>query len=253
MDVLTFLGLAMGLGVVYYVMLQGQITALLINLNAFLLVFGGTFASTLITYPWNVIKRVPKAMMFVFKPPKQRSISDLIDRLVQMQTNVFSNGIDSLSNEIERIDDKFIRSGIRMLLEDQDAGTIEDNMNNELIATRQRHHRVSGVFRSMGSYSPIFGLLGTLIGVVQVLRNLSDPSAMGSAMAIAITTTFYGIFGCNFIFLPVAGKLEGYSSDELLKKDLIINGIVAIKKKTLPSVMRRQLERYYSEKYRKSA
>jgi chemotaxis protein MotA len=253
MDILTLLGLALGFGVVYYVMLQGQITALLFNVNAFFLVFGGTFASTLITYPWDVLRYVPRALLFIFSPPKQRSASRSIQQMVSLQTLAVGQGIDGLSNEIEKIDDRFLKSGIRMLIEDQDEGSIRENLDNELIATRQRHQRVISVFRSMGSYSPIFGLLGTLIGVVQVLRNLSDPTAMGSSMAIAITTTFYGIFGCNFLFLPIAGKLEGYSNDEMIMKELITVGILSIRRGTLPSLMRRKLERFLSERYRRKA
>ena len=104
----------------------------------------------------------------------------------------------------------------------------------------------------MGAYSPIFGLLGTLIGVVQVLRNLSDPAQMGQSMAIAITTTFYGIFGCNFLFLPIAGKLEGHSANELLIKELIVVGILSIRERVMPALMRQKLERFISEQHRDS-
>jgi chemotaxis protein MotA len=185
MDVLTLFGLIMGFGVVYYVMLQGQITALLFNINAFFLVFGGTLASTLITYPWDVLKHVPRALLFVISPPKQNAPYQLIQQMVDLQTVATGQGIDGLSTETENINDRFLRSGIRMLIEDQDEESIRENLDNEIVATRQRHQRIVSVFRSMGAYSPIFGLLGTLIGVVQVLRNLSDATAMGSSMAIA--------------------------------------------------------------------
>ena len=251
MDILTLTGLILGMGVVYYVMLHGKITALLFNFDAFLLVFGGTFASTMVTYHWDVMRRVPRALLFIFFPPKRKSISQVIEQLIKFQTLALSQGIDALAEEMGRIDDEFLKSGIKMLIEGQGKETIRENMSNELIAIRQRHQRVVGVFRSMGAYAPIFGLLGTLIGVVQVLRNLSDPSTMGSSMAIAITTTFYGIFGCNFLFLPIAGKLDGYSRDEILLKEVIITGIIAIKEKTLPTLMRRSLERFLSQKRRK--
>lgn len=250
MDILTISGLILGVGAVYYVMLQGEITALLLNINAFILVFGGTLASTMITYPLEVMRKVPRVMLFVFKPQKRKETSEVITQIVDLQSIVFARGIDALSIESENIDDDFLRTGIRMLIEDQNVENIRENMSNELMATRQRHQRLTGVFRSMGTYSPIFGLLGTLIGVVQVLRNLGDPTAMGASMAIAITTTFYGIFACNFIFLPIAGKLEGYSNDEMLLKELIITGIIAIKERTLPVLMRRKLERFLSVKYR---
>lgn len=250
MDFLTLIGLVLGFGVVWYVMAQGEITALLFNVNAFVLVFGGTIASTLITYPWQVMNLVPRAVLFVLFPPKRPPITQVIENMVNLQTIALAQGIDGLSGETENMEDDFLKTGIRMLMEDQDADSINENMYNELMAIRQRHQRIVGVFRSMGTYSPIFGLLGTLIGVVQVLRNLSDPSSMGSSMAIAITTTFYGIFGCNFFFLPIAGKLDGYSNDEILVKELIIVSILAIRERMIPALMRRKLERFIPEQLR---
>lgn len=250
MDLLTLIGLALGLGVVYYVMLQGKITALLLNFNAFLLVFGGTFASTLISNPWKIIRRIPRAFLFMFFPPKQKPLLSLINQIIDLQNRALSGGIDILSEDLEKIDDKFLVSGIKMLLEGHPGEVIRENLEDEIIATRRRHQRIIGVFRSMGSYAPIFGLLGTLIGVVQVLRNLANPELMGASMAIAITTTFYGIFGANFLFLPIAGKLEGYSSDEMMLKELMIVGILSIKNGLLPILMRRRLERFLSEEQR---
>jgi len=250
MDILTILGLVMGLGVVYYVMVQGEITALLFNINAFLLVFGGTLASTMITYPWSVLKRLPRAMFFVLRPPKSKDISEVINKLVNIQTVSQSRGVDAISDELSTVDDSFMITGLRMLMEDQPPEVIRENLDNELTSIRHRHMQVIGVFRAMGSYAPIFGLLGTLIGVVQVLRNLDNPSAMGASMAIAITTTFYGIFGSNFIFLPIAGKLDGYSSDEVLMKELIMAGVVSISEGVLPALLRQRLERFITEEQR---
>lgn len=250
MDLLTLSGLILGLGVVYYVMVQGEITALLFNFNAFLLVFGGTFASTMITYPWSILSRVPRALSFMIRPPKTKPVAQVIEQMINLQILVHSSGIDALTDELENINDEFMRTGVRMIIEDQDTESISENLSNELMSIRHRHQQVIGVFRSMGAYSPIFGLLGTLIGVVQVLRNLSDPGAMGASMAIAITTTFYGIFGCNFIFLPIAGKLDGYSADEVHMKELILVGIVSIKEKVLPVLMREKLERFTSAQHR---
>ena len=250
MDLLTVFGLLLGLGVVYYVMLQGEITALLFNFDAFLLVFGGTFASTMITYPWDLLKKIPRAVLLTFFPQKQKGFPQLIEQMVSLQTTILSRGIDGLSNEMENIDDKFLKSGIRMLIEDQSPETIKENLNNEIEAISGRHQRIIGVFRSMGSYAPIFGLLGTLIGVVQVLRTLGDPTAMGGAMAIAITTTFYGIFGCNFIFLPIAGKLNEQSDSEILSKELIRVGILSIKEGIIPVLMRKKLNIFFAAKHR---
>lgn len=252
MDFMTILGFMTGAAAVYYTMVEGDILQILFNKVAFVLVFGGTLGSTLITYPWKIIKHIPKSVFLIFLPPKQQTFSDMIKELTEMATAVTNNGVDALQSHYENIKDKFLRSGLRMLLEDTDEETITENMERDIASTHQRHQRTISAFRSMGSYSPVFGLLGTLIGIVQVLRNLSDPTTMGSSMAVAITTTFYGIFAANFLFLPVAGKLEVYSSDEMILKELQTIGILSIKQQLLPVMMRRKLEKFLAKKFRQT-
>ena len=129
---------------------------------------------------------------------------------------------------------------------------ILDGMKQEIFAIAQRHERVSGIFQAMATFSPIFGLLGTLIGVVQVLRNLTDPQSMGASMAIAVTTTFYGIFGANFLFLPASLKLDEYSSEEILAKELITEGIESVLNNEVPSVTAHRLEAFLSKKVKET-
>lgn len=252
MDFMTILGLIIGAAAVYYTMAVGGILSILFNKVAFILVFGGTLGSTLITYPWKIIKHLPKSFLLVFFPPKQLSFDKTIEKLTKLANIATSRGIDELHSELDNIEDDFLISGVGMLLENIDDEVLKENMERDILSSAQRHQRVITAFRSMGSYSPVFGLLGTLIGIVQVLRNLSDPTTMGSAMSVAITTTFYGIFGANFIFLPAAGKLEIYSTDELILKELQMIGILSIKKQTLPVLMRRKLEKFLSKKIRES-
>src|SRR4029077_8787736 len=102
----------------------------------------------------------------------------------------------------------------------------------------------ANVFRSMAAYAPIFGLLGTLVGVVQVLMTLTDPKTIGASMAIAMTATFYGIFGANFLFLPVAGKLNVYAQEEVFLKELMIEGILAIHLNEAPALVMKKLETF---------
>jgi len=253
MDLMTILGLIMGCGAVYYVMARGQITALLFNLSAAILVFGGTFASTLITYPFKIIKQVPKALRLVIFPSKRYTASEAIETLVRLAEVARRGGIGVLANEIHNLRDNFLIDGIQMLLDNLDPELIRENLEKEIIFTRRRHQQVSGVFRTMGTYAPIFGLLGTLIGVVQVLRNLADPKTMGASMAIAVTTTFYGIFGTNFVFLPIAGKLNAHSEEELLIKEVMIEGILSIQKGEIPLIVERKLQAFLAYKFRKRA
>src|SRR3989339_428180 len=221
MDILTLLGLSLGLGIVYYVMSRGQIVELLFNLDAAILVFGGTFAAIIITYPWKIIRRVSTAGFRIFFPPRRENPALLLQNMTALAEITVRSGAVGLSTEVEKQKDAFLKKGLTMIIENYDERVIRDVLEGEIQLFRQKEIQVVNVFRSMGTYSPIFGLLGTLIGVVQVLKNLSDPKSLGASMAIAVTTTFYGIFGANFLFLPAAGKLQTHL-DDLIKVRLLI-------------------------------
>ncbi len=247
---MTLTGLVLGGWAVYYVMLHGGILHLLFDLDAFILVFGGTIACTLISYPWSILKQAPNALKLVFFPPPQTKQTKIIEILVDLAEKAKRNGIESLQTEIADLEDKFLAHSLQAIIDGIDPEIVRDNLEKEIICIRQRHQKVGSIFRTMGTFSPIFGLLGTLIGVVQVLRNLTDPKSMGTSMAIAVTTTFYGIFGANFLFLPTAVKLNEYSEEEVLNKELIIEGIISIQQGDLPLIVNKKLESFLSVRLR---
>ncbi len=248
MDLMTILGLGMGLGAVYLVMLEGEILGLLYNPMSLILVFGGTFGSTLISYPFNVVKKIPKLVFLVFFPPRVSKARYVINEVLRLARSVKAGGVASLSEE--NTQDDFINSGIQMILENISSDEIRDNLNKEIEFTSERHKQYANVFRTMGTYSPIFGLLGTLIGVIQVMRNLTNPEVIGTSMSIAITTTFYGIFAANFIFIPVLNKLHAYSDQEGLAKKIACEGLLAIQKGEGVYMIERKLELFLSQQYR---
>lgn len=252
MDILTIIGLLLGSGAVYTVMYHGGIVNLLYSPLSALLVFGGTFASTLISVPGGQLKQALKASAFIFFPRKYRQQPEvIINTLLQLCEKAKRTGIDSLQDDIGKMDDRFLKEGIQMLIDGLPPDLIRDNLETEIIFIRRRHNANSSVYRTMGTYAPVFGLLGTLIGVVQVLKNLADPKTMGSSMAIAVTTTFYGIFSTNFIFLPVAAKLNALSEAEVLSKEVMIEGILAIQAGDIPLILRKKLEAYLAYRMRK--
>lgn len=253
MDLMTIIGLILGAGAVYFVMAHGGIVHLLFNLDALILVFGGTLSCTLIAYPWNVIKHAPKALKLILFPPKNLLPEEAIKIVVGLAEKARRNGIESLQNDIHTLDDKFLINSVQMLIDGIEPDIVQDNLEKEIVCIRQRHQKVGSIFRTMGTFAPIFGLLGTLIGVIQVLRNITDPQSMGASMAIAITTTFYGIFGTNFLFLPAAVKLNEYSEEEILTKELIVEGVISIQQGNLPLIVSKKLESFLSTRLREQA
>ncbi len=250
MDLMTVLGAGVGLGAVYVVMLHGEILGLLYNPMAIILVFGGTFGSTFISYPFSMIKKIPKLLFFVVFPPKVSNSRYVIKEVLRLAKNVKSNGVASLAEESSK--DDFINSGLQMILENLPPEEIRENLMKEIEFSQDRHRQYSNVFRTMGTYSPIFGLLGTLIGVIQVMRNLTNPEVIGTSMSVAITTTFYGIFAANFIFIPVVNKLMAYSDKEALAKKIAGEGLLAIQKGEGIYKTERKLELFLSQQYRKN-
>jgi len=250
MDLMTISGIIIGLGSVWLVMANGQVVHLLFNYYAAILVFGGTIGSTLISYPWRALKQSPKVLLMVLFPRRQYTSKKAIDILMQFSEKAKRSGMDHLQEDLAGVEDNFLANGIKMLIDRLDPWMVRENLEKEITFTRKRHQQTIGMFRTMGSYAPVFGLLGTLIGVVQVLRDLTSPEAMGSSMAIAVTTTFYGIFGANFIFIPIAEKLESYSEEELLIKEVMIEGILSIQQGDIPLILGKKLQAFLAYKIR---
>lgn len=253
MDLMTLLGAFCGIGAVYYVLAHGGMVKLLLNFEAIILIFGGTLGSVMISFPWSALKWVPNALWKMIVPPQRADYLALVQALVGMAEKARRGGLESLQSEMSRLPHPFLADGVQMLLDGLEPEVIRERCEREILVTRHRHQQVSSIFRSAGTFSPIFGLLGTLVGVVQVLRNITDPQMMGASMAIAMTASFYGIFAANFLFLPIAGKLDFYSEEEILARELISKGILAIQGGDIPWLLSRRLEAYLAYHLRRKA
>jgi chemotaxis protein MotA len=244
MDLMTIIGGCTGFGVVFYILSVGNMTRFLLNPEAFILIFGGTLGSVLISYPWSVLQHVPNAVKMMFIPPRRPPPDLLIKTFVELAEKARRDGNESLAGAIRTVPHPFMADGLQMLLDGLEVDVMRDRFERDIASTRHRHLQVSAIFRSAGGYAPIFGLLGTLIGVVQVLRNITNPAAMGASMAVAMTASFYGIFSANFLFLPIAAKLNFYSEEEMLNRELIAKGMLCMASGEVPWLISRKLEGY---------
>jgi chemotaxis protein MotA len=244
MDWMTPLGYLIGLSTVGYTLVHGQSVGLIFNTHAILLVFGGTIGATLLTYPQNVIVQAIRAVRIFLMPGTRPSAASVVQLIIRMAEKARRQGVESLEPDINQLQIPFLAGGLRMVLDGIPLDILRNNLLKEIRFSRDRHAQVANVFRSMAAYAPIFGLLGTLVGVVQVLVTLTDPKTIGNAMAIAMTATFYGIFAANFMFLPVAGKLNVYAQEEVFLKELMIEGILAIQQNEVPALVLKKLETF---------
>lgn len=248
MDYMTLLGAIAGFGTIYYVMSEGNILNMLFNPLSFILVFGGTLSATFIAFPWEILRQALPSFRLMLFPRKDtdEDRSRLVDLIVSMADKSRRINIESLQDDLPRLQNKFLLYGIQMVIDGMDSALVREHMEKEILYTRQRHEKVCSVFRTMATLAPIFGLLGTLIGVVQVLRNLADPENMGQGMAVAITTTFYGIFAANFIFIPIDIKLNEHSQRDIIGRELVMEGVLSIQQGDLPVIVRQKLNAYLS-------
>lgn len=246
MDLMTILGVVIGTSVILFVLITGEMMRFLLNPEAIILIFGGTLGSVLISYPWSALRHVPGGLKMMVRPPQRPTPQALINVFVELSQASLRDGTPSLSKAIATVPHPFLADGLHMLVDGLNAEVMRDRFERDILATRQRHMQICGIFRSAGTYSPIFGLLGTLIGVVSVLRNITNPTAMGSAMAVAMTASFYGIFAANFLFLPIATKLNFYSEEEMLNRELIAKGVISLFHGEAPWLISRKLEGYMS-------
>ncbi len=250
MDFATLAGLLMGLSAVSYILVDAEIINILLDKASLAFVVGGTFSSTLMTYPWRVFRKIPKGFKLLMFPPKHIEADVIVNRMHELSIVAHQRGIDALPEQLKKTDMDFIRNGVRMLMNEWTVEDIGRHLETDMQGTIDRHGQIQRMFETMATYAPVYGLLGTLIGVLGLLRFLGDPKGMGNAMAKAITT-FYGIFFANFIALPVAGKLEVYTSHEMLLKRVITEGILCIKQEVNPNTVLEKLEMILAQSVRK--
>ena len=248
MDIATLLGLIIGVTVVTLAIMTGSDLWIFLNLPGFLIVIGGTFAATLIKFPISgvfVAFFVGVKAAFVNENETPREIIDLTMRLVKRARKAGLIGLEKI-----RVGNSFFRKGVQLCADGRDVDFIRKTMTREMELAIQRQEVGERVFRAIGDSAPAFGMVGTLVGLVQMLSSMSDPTTIGPAMAVALLTTLYGALIAYLIALPIADKLEAKNALERANKVLIIESIVQIHERNNPTAVFDILEAYLPEKQR---
>ena len=217
-----------------------------------LIVVGGTLGATLINYPLGRVLKtfgvVKNAFLY-----KTFDTGELINKMVDFAGKARRDGLLVLQSAAEDVKDPFLNKGIQMAIDGMEPQFIEKILNTEIEFIEERHSIGAEIFTTMGTFAPAFGLIGTLIGLVQMLQSMEDPSTIGPAMAVALLTTFYGAVMANVILMPIAGKLRTRSKEELLVKELTIEGIISIAGGDNPRVVEQKLHSFLAPRLRKSS
>jgi len=252
MDFATVLGIISAFGLVTIAIFMGGGVKLFINVPALMIVVGGTLGATMISYPLRDVFGVfAVAKKAVFT--KNISIKQLISRFVDFAKKSRKEGILALEGEVKGVKDEFLKKGVQLSIDGLEPQEIEDVLETEVGFIRSRHQLGAEVFTTMGTFSPALGMIGTLIGLVQMLQTLDDPSRIGPAMAVALLTTFYGSIMANIVCLPIAGKLRVRSKEEVLTKEMTIRGIISLANGDNPRILEQRLMAFIPPDQRESS
>ena len=240
MDIATVLGILSATGLVLGAIFMGSGLNVFINIPSLCIVVGGTIGVTLVAYPLkdflSVIKVVQKAIF-----TKNISTTELISKFTDFANKTRKEGILALESEIKELKDEFFKKGVQLSINGLEPQQIQNILDTEIEFVRDRHKLGADIFTSMGTFAPAMGMIGTLIGLVQMLQSMDDPSTIGPAMAVALLTTFYGSLMANICCMPIAGKLKTRSKEEMLTKEMTIQGIISLSNGDNPRILEQKL------------
>jgi chemotaxis protein MotA len=246
MDIATILGIISGIALVIGSIMMNSGLDLFISIPSLMIVAGGTLAATFIAYPINEVFGVFGHFMRVFVFKVQKPI-DVIADLVKLSKVAQKEGILSLDKKVKEVKDPFFQKALQLTVDGMDTVDITSILRKEISTLQKKHKNGWEIFSTMGSYSPAFGMVGTLIGLIQMLADLSDAASIGPKMAVALITTFYGSLFANLFFLPMSAKLQRRSEEETLIMKLLSEGVVSIRSGENPRIMEDRLMVYVSE------
>jgi chemotaxis protein MotA len=249
MDIATIIGAVTGFGLVLIAIFMGGGFIWFVNVPSLMIVVGGTIGITLMNYPFSAMLSVMGVAKNCFFH-KSGSSSEVIRNLVEFSRVSRREGILSLQSYTKNLDEPFLVKGINLAIDGLEPQVISEIMDIEIEQLENRHKFGSEIFSTMATFAPAMGMMGTLIGLVQMLQQMDDPSSIGPAMAVALLTTFYGVVLANLICLPFAGKLKARSGEEVLKKTLIAEGIKAIQSGENPRIVEQKLVAFIEPKKR---
>jgi chemotaxis protein MotA len=249
-DIATFLGIISAFGLVGMAIVSQGNFAIFLDWPSALIVLGGTLGATMINYPLKDILGVFKVVKKVFVY-KEDDYTNLIPKMVRYSTFARKDGLLGLEKYLGEIDDQFFYEGIRMIVDGIAIDSIKQVMQTEIDFQVARHRVGISIFQTMGQFAPAFGMVGTLIGLILMLRSMDNPAMIAQSMAISLVATFYGATLANIVFLPIAGKLKERSTAEILKKEMILAGILAIHAGDIPGIVEQRMVSFLPTAYRR--
>src|SRR5690625_1694078 len=248
-DILTPIGITFGFIMIMLAIASSggsEGAAQFLDISSIFIVIGGLIASMLINFKMEQIKLTRKVMGEAFHKNDQR-LPELINLFIRLSERARREGLLALENELEEVDDPFIRKGILLAVDGIEPEVIHDIMNAEITAMEDRHYRGRALIEKAAEYAPAWGMIGTLVGLVMMLNSLEDPATLGPSMAVALLTTLYGTVLANLVFTPMASKLESKTEEEVFIKQVIIEGVIGVQSGQNPRILEEKLSAFLSD------
>lgn len=228
MDFLSIFGLIVGISAILFGQyLEGGTIATLINGPAMLIVLGGTLGAVMLQSPFPIFMRSVRMSTWVFVAPKN-PMEQTIDKIVSWSNIARKEGLLGLENIEEQENNLFARKGLQLLIDGSEPENIRSILDVEIETKERFDMQAAKIFESMGGYSPTIGIIGAVLGLIQVMGNLSDPSKLGNGIAVAFVATIYGVGAANLLFIPIANKLKNLIAEQAQFRDMIVEGMVSI-------------------------
>ncbi|WP_284139856.1 MULTISPECIES: flagellar motor protein MotP [unclassified Virgibacillus] len=246
-DLLTPIGITLGFVMIMLAIISkgGSNATSFFDISSIFIVIGGLIASLLINFKMEHIKMTNKVLKEAFRKHDQK-LPELIRLFIRLSERARREGILALENELDEVEDPFIRKGILLTVDGIEPDVIHDIMSAEITAIEDRHYRGRLIIEKCGEYAPAWGMIGTLVGLVLMLNTLQDPSTLGPSMAVALLTTLYGTVLANLVFIPMASKLENKTEEEVFLKQVIIEGVIGVQSGQNPRILEEKLSAFLS-------
>lgn len=250
MDLATAIGFLAGLGFLIWGITGSGDLSSFYNFPSIVIVLGGTVAATFVSFPLKKVLATLKVVKNAFTT-KNFSPNEIISKIITLANIARKEGLLALEEAGEDIEDKFLKKGILLIVDGTDPELVRNILETELTFMEDRHGEGQAIFEAMGTYAPAFGMIGTLIGLINMLKTLDDPATVGPKMAVALITTFYGSVLANLLFIPIANKLKGRSNEEIMLKELMVEGLLSIQAGENPRIIEEKLLTFLSPELRK--
>jgi len=245
MDIVTIISIVFAFGsLIVAFILEGGVLSALLQPTAAMIVFGGTFGAVGVSFKGRSLAKVPKILLKAFKNEKQNR-QDIMDTFINLSNLSRKEGLLALEQEITNSKyDEFIVAGISLIVDGAEEEILKQVLENKINNMEDRHEKGISIFEAAGGYAPTMGILGTVMGLIHVLGDLSDPNALGSKIAVAFIATLYGVGSANLLWLPIAAKLKELHTDEVMTKNMMMEGLLLLRNGSNPAFVKEHLKGY---------